>query len=146
MDRTTLLKLWDESWTDGLWAAPWSKATAGVTPQQAAWKPAPDRHSIWQNVNHVSAWRELTLTRVDGRPGPRREDMDALNFAEPAAPTEAAWRDACARLKRTHDDCRAVIASPSGDISRLLYHLPHDMYHLGQIMQLRALQGLAPIE
>jgi len=47
------------------------------------------------------------------------------------------------------------ILSPWGNLTpatkvpalmRFLYHLFHDNYHVGQIMQLRALQGLTPIE
>ena len=72
MDRRTLLKLWDESWDQGIWIAPWSKAVRGLSPRQAALHPAAGRHSIWQIVNHVCIWREYTLTKLDGRPGPAR--------------------------------------------------------------------------
>ena len=146
MDRSQLLKMWDESWGTATWVAPWEKAVSGLTAAQANWKPAAGRHSIWQNVNHVCIWREFSLTKIDGRPGPKREEMDALNFAEPSAPTEAEWANARERLKRTHDDFHAVIAGPAKDLERAYSHLPHDAYHLGQIMLLRALQGLPPIE
>ena len=29
----------------------------GVTPQQAAWKPAPKRHSIWELTLHLAYWK-----------------------------------------------------------------------------------------
>lgn len=31
-------------------------------------------------------------------------------------------------------------------LERLVYHLPHESYHMGQIMYLRAMQGLPPLE
>lgn len=143
-------RLWGESWDQGIWITPWSKAINGLTPAQAAWSPAPGRHSIWQNINHVSIWREYTLTKIDGRPGPTRDDMTPRNFEHPAAPEQVAWDAARARLRQSHDAIAALLAEPrmadAPHYERLCYHLPHDAYHLGQIMQLRALLGLPPIE
>jgi hypothetical protein len=146
MNQALLLKLWDESWKDGIWIAPWSKAVDDLTPAQAAWTSSPGRHSIWQIVNHVCIWRETTLSRFDGRPGPSREELERDNFAEPSTPDQPAWDRTRARLRATHDDLRAAIAKPDAPLDRLPYHLGHDCYHLGQIMYLRAMQGLAPIE
>jgi uncharacterized damage-inducible protein DinB len=154
---TVLARLWEESWGVGIWCAPWEKAVAGLAPEQAAWAPGIGRHSIWQNVAHVCVWREFTLTKVDGRPGPRREEMDGLNFAQPEAVNLEAWKTLVARLRRTHQDIGAALSNvgstspgriePGSDAAeRLAYHLGHDMYHLGQIMQLRAALGMAPIE
>lgn len=149
-------RLWEESWSVGIWFAPWEKAVAGLAPEQAAWSPGVGRHSIWQNVAHVCAWREYTLTKVDGRPGPKRQDMDALNFEGPKKGDVEEWRALIARLRQTHMDMAAAMQSVGGSggsplerggaAERLAYHLGHDAYHLGQIMQLRAMLGMAPIE
>ena len=145
MDREHLLKLWTESWEEGIWIAPWKKAVE-ITPAQAAWKPAPERHSIWQLVHHVSIWREYTLMKLGEREHPTRDEVMAGNFAAPNAGDEAAWRSAVERLKASHDAMRSMIARPDSDLERLRYHLGHDCYHLGQIMYVRALQGLKAIE
>ena len=148
MDRETLLKLWDESWDQGIWIAPWSKAVSGLTAAQAAWRPAAGRHSIWQNVNHVCLWREHTVAKAMGGPGLPREILEERNFEQPEghAATSEAWVMTVGRLKATHDGVRKLIADPAGALERPTYHLGHDCYHLGQIMQLRAMQGLPPIE
>jgi len=146
MTREMLLKLWDESWDAGIWIAPWSRAVQGVTPEQAAWSPASGRHCIWQIVNHVCMWREYTLTQIDGRAGPARTELEAANFAMPASNNAETWTQTIDRLRKTHDDIRAAIASPGSSLKRLQYHLGHDCYHLGQIMYLRAMQGMMPIE
>lgn len=146
MNQNILSKLWDESWADGIWIAPWDKALDSLTPAQAAWTPAPSRHSIWQIVNHVCIWREATLSRFDGRRGPSREDLERDNFAHPPTPDQAAWDVTRARLRATHDEIRKAIAKPEGPMDRLPYHLGHDCYHLGQIVYLRAMQGMPPIE
>lgn len=147
MDRESLLKMWDEWWTTGLWAAPWSKALDGLSPEQAAWAPAAGRNSIWQHVNHVSIWRECTLAKaLPGRAGPTEGELRDQNFAgPPAGATAADWARAVQRLQQSHDDMRELIAA-APDLERAQYHLAHDSYHLGQILLLRALQGLAPIE
>ncbi|MCC7292935.1 MAG: DinB family protein [Phycisphaerales bacterium] len=146
MDPSLLLKLWDQSWTEGIWVAPWAKAVQDVTPAQAAWAPSLNRNSIWQIVHHVCIWREDTLSKFDGRPGPARADLDRDNFAKPAAPDQAAWDRTRDRLRATHDAIREAISRPNASMERLPYHVGHDCYHLGQIMYLRAMQGLAPIE
>jgi hypothetical protein len=140
-----LLRMWDESWDTGLWAASWSSAVGGLTAAQAAWKPE-GRHSLWQNVNHVSVWREVTLSKQGLFAVREKKEIERLNFEEPPAITEPAWEAAKARLKHTHDAIRALITEPTKDAERAYYHLAHDQYHLGQIMQLRAMQGLPPLE
>ncbi len=154
------LRLWEESWGVGIWCGPWAKAVGDLTPEQAAWSPGGALHSIWQNVAHVCVWREYTLTKVDGRPGPKRDQMDGLNFqgprAGPSAATEAEWKALVARLKQTHmdmaDAMKKLGAAGAGPLERgsaaerLAYHLGHDIYHLGQIMHVRAALGLKPLE
>src|SRR4029450_9504565 len=38
-DRELIIKWWDEAWTEGLWAAAWSKSIDGLRPQQAGGEP-----------------------------------------------------------------------------------------------------------
>lgn len=146
MDRVTLLKLWDESWDKGIWIAPWSKAVEGLSTEQAAWTPAKDRHCIWQIMHHVCAWREHSLGIVHGKPVPSPAEVEGANFAMPPSWSVAEWRESIARLQRTHNDIREAIANPALPLERPQYHLGHDCYHLGQIMYLRAMQGMGPIE
>ena len=113
MDRETLLGLWDESWATGIWIAPWSKAVEGLTAAQAAWHPSAGRHSIWQNVNHVVFWRGVTLDMLAGRGRPPEAETARLNFAEPATPTESAWKAARDKLAESHDGLRADLVGAS---------------------------------
>jgi hypothetical protein len=146
MQRSDLLKFWNDAWTEGLWAAAWSKSIDGLSPQQAAWKPAAGRHSIWQIVHHMLFWREDALARLTGKGAPSEDDVARLNFLEPADLTDAAWNATRDRLRRSQEAVAAALADPSKSIERLQYLLPHDSYHIGQINLLRALQGLKPIE
>lgn len=155
MDREHLLTLWDELWESGLWAASLSKAVEDLSPQQAAWRPdlppgeQARRHSIWQIVHHMMYWREVAVRRTMGGPSPTEEESRARNFDAPTEPSEvtsANWRMTREKFGESHRLVRGVIADPALSTERIPYILAHDCYHLGQIMLLRAMQGLPPIE
>lgn len=148
MQRERLKKLWEEAMSDGLWYAPWGKALDGLTPAQAAWKPAEGRHSIWQLVNHIIFWQDYTLRTARGQKPAREEfakESERRNWEEPADSSAAAWTEARDRFLASY---RAMVdlVETAEATDRLLYHLLHESYHFGQIMYLRAMQGLAPIE
>jgi uncharacterized damage-inducible protein DinB len=146
MDRAGLLKFWNDAWNEGLWAAAWSKSVADLTPEQAAWKPAAERHSIWQIVSHMIFWRRNELRRLDTGVAPTQEEIARLNFPEPAEVSANAWRKTVRELEETQQRIAAAMADERMSIQRVAYLLPHDCYHFGQISYLRALLGLKPIE
>lgn len=145
MDRSTLLAHWNEAETKGLWAAPWNKCVADVTAAQAAWKPHPKRHSIWQLVNHIGFWRRHELLNLRGEK-PDDAEVTRRNWEEPSDPTPPAWVTAVRWLSESHRQIAHAMADERNSLERLRFLLPHDCYHFGQIMYVRALQGLAPIE
>lgn len=146
MDRSELVTWWDEAWTSGLWAAAWGKAVAGLTPQQAAWSPGPGRRSIWQQVNHMVFWRTISLRRLRGGKGPSEDELRRGNWQGPAKVTPAAWRATIKRFADSHKKVRTAMANKKNPLDRVRYLVPHDNYHVGQIMLLRALQGMEPLE
>jgi uncharacterized damage-inducible protein DinB len=145
MQREDMAEWWREAWNAGLWAAPWGKALEGLTPEQAAWRPAPGRHSIWQHVAHMCFWREDALARLDGKPKPTTEELATGNFPQQGTIDAAAWQAMRDRFRASQERIAAALAD-GRDHSRLQWMIPHDCYHMGQISLLRALQGLAPIE
>ena len=145
-DRELLQGWWSDAWREGLWAASWEKSREGLTPAQAAWSPAPGRHSIWQMVMHMVFWREDALRRLTDPTKPTAEQLWIGNFPVVGDVTPAAWDDVRARFAATQRKISEAIALSGTDLSRLQYMLPHDCYHFGQINLLRALQGLPPIE
>lgn len=143
--REILQQLWNDAWAGNVWVAPWEQAVGKLTARQAAWRPAAGRHSIWQNVNHVVFWREYTLTLLAGRTKPTDEEAEVKNFCEPAGVDDAEWARTVAALRHSHERIGAAIADAANSLERLQYHLMHDAYHLGQIMLLRAMQGIPTI-
>lgn len=148
MDREQVAKMWKEAWSDGLWYTPWGKAVEDLSPEQAAWQPMPGRHSIWQLVNHIVFWQDYTLRSARGQK-PDREtfarELEVRNWEGPAEITPAAWAEAKRRFQASYEQM-IVLAGEAASLERPLYHLLHESYHVGQIMYLRALQGLPPIE
>lgn len=113
----------------------------------AAAKPLPSVHSIWELVLHIAAWDGAVLRRLGGK---KAQLKSAQNFPRVPAPTEAAWREAIERMKRTHETLiNAVAALPDSrlrdrvpgkryDFYHMLHGLvQHELYHAGQIAILK---------
>lgn len=144
----------DEEWQ---WQPPLRGAVRGLTAAEAAWKPSPERHSIWQIVRHLTLWKRGVLAAWNGDPPDGRE-LAAADWRDVSG-EDAAWdRDRRELLQvseefltraQTADDAalskqitwyRGGPAQPLA--MRLIRTTTHDIYHAGQIMYLRALQGI----
>ena len=142
--RQLLVRMWDEAWESGLWATPWRNVLEGLAPDQAALRQGPERKSIWEIASHMCFWREHELRKLAGEKV-SEEEINARNFQPPAEAGDAEWRSLRKRFQETHRQIGAATADRNNDLSRLQYLLPHDSYHAGQIMTLRAMLGLPPI-
>lgn len=123
-----------------------------VTAAQAAWRPAPTRHNIWEIAVHAAYWKYAVWRRLTGA---RRGSFPLKGsnwFARPIEATEAAWRADVALLDRVHRELREAAARlPPGQLSRsapgstvdnarlLTGIAAHDLYHAGQIQLLKKL-------
>jgi hypothetical protein len=124
----------------------------GLSARQAAWRPAPQRHNIWEIAVHAAYWKYAVLRRLTGA---RRGSFPLTGsnwFARPQELTEAAWKADVAMLAETHKSLRAAIVTMNANA---LYHIPpgsklnnfalisgiaaHDLYHAGQIQLLKRL-------
>lgn len=134
---------------------PLTTALAGVTVAQASWKPAPQRHSIWQIVHHMTQWMEAGVEALESRPQ-IYEDMQRSDWRA-ASGDERQWQADVARLhtayrrlkerlqSMTEEDLSETIEPYRGRSKyeaaiRFARTATHDTYHLGQIRYLRALQ------
>jgi uncharacterized damage-inducible protein DinB len=148
-ERAFIVRWWDEAWRDGLWAAAWSKALDGLTADQACWRPlgrdGTPRHSIHQYVLHMCFWREGWLRRVATGVKLSAAEVAAGSFPD-ADPSEAAWSATRARFQDTQARVLDTLRTRGPEADTMIYFLPHDCYHFGQIMLIRGLLGLPPIE
>jgi uncharacterized damage-inducible protein DinB len=120
----------------------------GVTAEQASAKPIPNAHSVWELVNHIIAWEEITKRRLEG--AEEVEIPDEINFPSVTDASEAAWQSTLQSLETSHrslresirkiDDAKLEEITPgtSYSIYFLLHGLiQHDLYHAGQIALLK---------
>jgi DinB superfamily len=144
-----VLKLLDEAYSRKTWHGPNLKQSLkGVTAKQAAWRPAPGRHNIWELAVHSAYWKYAVRRRIDG--GKRGSFvLKGSNFftrPEKNNLTESAWRSDLALLAAEHSaleqSIRRVLSTPrAGELLPSLYGIAfHDIYHAGQIRLLRRLQ------
>lgn len=153
--RITLADRLKNTWSGAPWFGDSSNAILkGVTPEEAARRLAPDTHTIWEIVLHMTAWTETVAARVRGAgsKAPERGDWPAVEST-----SADAWIVALADLETSRKQLLAEInASHEEDIQlHVRNHSPpfsdtgisragtvmglveHDAYHLGQIALLK---------
>ena len=126
----------------------------GVTAEESAWRPAPGRHNIWEEVVHAAYWKYVVRRRLTGD---RRGSfaLDGSNwFARQDSPDARGWKQDIALLDAEHRALREVVANLSeaslkpargrkrNKTAWLVSGIAaHDLYHAGQIQLLKRLQG-----
>lgn len=145
------------AWDGQPWhGSPVAQILAGIPAAQAAARPLPAAHTIWEIVLHLTAWtREVEHRLRGGTPGmpaagdwPRPEEAGG----------EPAWRQACAELAAAHRELVSAVESfpaerldepvggttyvaelGTGTTHAVMLHglAQHHAYHAGQIAVLR---------
>ncbi len=125
----------------------------GVTPQQAAWRPATKRHSIWELTLHLAYWNYAVRRNLEVLP-PGTFPRSPANWPAVPKPADAPrWKVDRALLRSEHvrlveavrvfDPRRLDEAAPGSGNYRLVDLLfgivSHDLYHVGQIQVLKRL-------
>jgi hypothetical protein len=154
-DLQQLLFLIDTAYDHVSWHGPNLRGSLrGLTPRQAAWRPAPGRHNIWELVVHAAywkyvAWRRLTAAKRGSFP------LEGSNWLlRPQAMTARALRGDIELLEATHRTLRAAVAGlaprdlavkpPTSNVTNralLTGIAAHDLYHAGQVQLLKRLGG-----
>jgi hypothetical protein len=143
-----ILALFDEGYEKKTWHGPNLKqAIKGVTAGQAAWRPGPGRHNIWEEALHAAYWKYAVRRRIEGckRGSFALKGSNFFPRPEKGKLNEAAWGADKALLEREHQALRETIAKAL-QTPRASKFLPsmygialHDIYHAGQIRLLRRL-------
>ncbi len=135
----------------GAWHGPSVReALAGVTVEQAASRPLPGAHSIWELVLHLAAWEKLIGRRLEGQ---RANEPEEGDFPAAGA-TEEAWVQALAQLENAHERLLGLVTKlTDADLDRVVVGkdyswgfmlrgaVNHSAYHAGQIGRLNKAFG-----
>ena len=149
-----LLQLIDESYEKKAWHGPNLKgAIRGLTARQAAWRPRPGRHNIWELVLHCAYWKYIVRRRILGEKRGSFPHKGSDWFARRANLTEKAWREDVRLLDSSHramrkavaglrrnDLHRAPVGSKVGKNRIIMGIASHDLYHAGQIQLIKRLK------
>jgi hypothetical protein len=119
--------------------------------EQALWKPLPERHCIWEILQHINSWKWFAIESLKGN---TIESMKAYNWKTlPDNPDEPKWLSEIEKTKQLHEEFKILVSNSQPEMfepskekkeyyQQVLYH---DCYHTGQIGILRAMQGLKPV-
>src|SRR5438093_13291378 len=152
-----LIAMVDEAFEGKAWHGPTLRASLrGVTARQAAWRPAPRRHNIWELVVHAAYWKYSAWRRLTEQPRGSFPCKGSNWFERPGESTERAWQSDKALLDEMHASLRAAVtqlsprdlrSKPRGskvsNLSLLSGVAAHDLYHAGQIQLLKRLSHRA---
>lgn len=121
---------------------------SSVTPEQAMAHPIPGAHSIWQEVRHLIAWRQVACRVLAGEEA--ADLSDAQNWPAASDSSAESWQKSLDELAQTQESLQAAIGPLTDEqLSEkapgkayalyILLHgiIQHDAYHAGQIALLR---------
>jgi hypothetical protein len=124
----------------------------GLTPAAATWRPAKNRHNIWELVVHAAYWKYVVWRRLTGQKRGSFPLKGSNWFARPETNSPDARRADVGMLDRMHAELRKAIAAlperelhvtPRGstvsNFAIIAGVAAHDLYHAGQIQLLKRL-------
>lgn len=125
-----------------------------VKADDAAWRPAPGRHNIWETVVHAAYWKYVARRRLLSEPKGSFPLKGSNWFKRPVGEVnESAWKADISLLVETHSTLRKAIEqfpirllheTPEGskvsNFSIIAGVAAHDLYHAGQIQLLKRLR------
>jgi hypothetical protein len=126
----------------------------GVTAAEAAWRPAPDRHNVWELAVHAAYWKYSVTRRLVGAERGSFPLKGSNWFNRPDGDAgEKAWKADLDLLGHMHRELRDAVARlPEEDLDRvppgskfpfselIVGATFHDIYHAGQIQLLKRLR------
>jgi hypothetical protein len=129
------------------------KALEGVTPALRARRPAPDVHSVWEELEHMRLAQEDIL-RYTVDPSWRSPMWPEGYWPEPADEvSDEAWDASVTAFFRDLDELKQLATDSSVDLTAAIPHgknghtplreillvADHNAYHLGELVQARKL-------
>lgn len=139
-EREYLLTLLDEAYEKQAWHGPNLRgALRGVTPAEAAWRPAEPRHNIWELAVHAAYWKYTVRRRLTGEKKGSFPVPGSDWFLRPQEETEEAWKADLALLAEQHrllmDTVRRLppLDFTEKAVRAIRGAAMHDVYHAGQI-------------
>jgi len=153
-EHRSLLKLIEESYIRKAWHGPNLRGSLrGVTPRQALWRPARNRHNIWEIMIHCAYWKYIVRRRITGEQRGSFPFKGSNWIESPAVLSQSALRKDIALLNDVHESMVEAVTSLSPDQLSVIPKnskvdnrtiirgiASHDVYHACQIPLLKKLR------
>ncbi|HEV7473917.1 MAG TPA: DinB family protein [Pyrinomonadaceae bacterium] len=124
-----------------------SEILKGITAQQAATRPLPEGHSIWELVLHITVWLQACRRRLKGDPA----QLDtAGDWPKVINTGDQSWNEAKRTMTQAYVELMSaivlldeskldqpIIAGMSSNYVTLHGVIQHTLYHAGQIALLK---------
>lgn len=155
MKKDLLLQQFANCYDENGWFVALKNAIAGVTAEQAAWKPEGTDNSIWEIISHLNYYNNAYLERFRGVDFEYGISSNDETFAQAETPSESDWQKETERfdsimsgwrdeLEKTTDPRLSEIAPPHKESPwwKVIANInAHNAHHGGQVVLLRKLQG-----
>lgn len=153
MQSAALVQALEEAHKGPAWHGPSLRVTLrNCTIEEAQFRPAPERNTIWELVVHIAYGKHVVRNRLTGSRERFAHPLRRSWWPATPAPSEAAWREDLALLETSHEKLvKAVSEATPAALARrragkrhdfgqeVLGVALHDTYHAGQITLLRKL-------
>ena len=138
--KTILVQQLRETHNEKNWFVSLKEATAGLTPEQAAWSDGKN-HSVGQLVQHLNYWNSANLARLKQQSARQTPNNDATFDFDPKQ-----WETALKEFDQVMGELEefvqssddATLAKIAPTIARIAQH---NAYHIGEIVTSRKKQG-----
>jgi uncharacterized damage-inducible protein DinB len=138
----------DHSWDQEAWFLPLAAALQGVSAAEAAWQPPGGGNTIWQTVNHLNYYNDRLVHQIKGSTPGDGLPSNTATFGEPGDPNDTdGWEATLKETHRINEELRQLFAPIKDEmlkeeyIKGLAFQIMHNVYHTGQIVQVRKQQG-----
>jgi DinB superfamily len=138
--KTVLLQELRDTHNEKNWFVSEKEATAGLTPEQAAWSDGKN-HSVGQLVQHLNYWNSANLAKLKHEPARKVPSNDPTFDFEPKQ-----WPTALSQFDQVMQDIEHFVES--SDDATLVEIAPtvaliaqHNAYHIGEMVTSRKKQG-----
>jgi hypothetical protein len=149
-----LIEILDQAYDGRAWHGTNLKnSLRGLSAADASWRPAPDRHNIWEIALHAAYWKYIVRRRLTGEKRGSFPIKGSNWFVRPDAEGKHSWAgdlDVLEEMNRTLREkilefpgkmlCRRPAGSRFSNIEMVYGISSHDLYHAGQIQLLKKLR------
>jgi hypothetical protein len=148
-----LLEVMDQAFDQKSWHGTTLRGSLrGLAPEEALWRPAVNRHNIWELALHAAYWKYAVRRRLAGAAVGSFDRKPSNWPAIPDPADDRAWKRDVAFLEDEHRKLRDLVAglrpseldlrSPRGvwtNAEEIHGLAAHDLYHTGQIQLIKRL-------